>query len=300
MRKKVLYNEDDVKNMVMSSASMHEAAKKLNIPMTTFKRICIKLGIYAPATHWDSTLFMHSDKARQTLANNNLNNLNKVLSGEVIFTGQSKSLKDRLVRFNILPDVCSECGIGNEWNNKPITLQLDHIDGNHNNNVLANLRIVCPNCHSQTTTFAGRNITTKNMDRFSDIENKIKTLKPTSISDLLRKLGVKPSSHYYAKVNTIIVTKKIRTKIRKKCIKCDAYISHGAKHGLCKKCIHISQRKAERPTKETMIELLRTNPIVSIAKMYSVSDKAIVKWLISYGLPNKRNEIKTFLSTLNS
>jgi Zn finger protein HypA/HybF involved in hydrogenase expression len=48
---------------------------------------------------------------------------------------------------------CVECGQKSTWNNKPLVLQLDHIDGNSDNNKLENLRLLCPNCHSQTGTF---------------------------------------------------------------------------------------------------------------------------------------------------
>jgi len=50
-------------------------------------------------------------------------------------------------------DKCSECGQESTWNNKPLGLQLDHIDGNSDNNDLSNLRLLCPNCHTQTETF---------------------------------------------------------------------------------------------------------------------------------------------------
>ena len=53
---------------------------------------------------------------------------------------------------------CSDCGIGEVWNNKPITLQLDHIDGNSDNNNLDNLRLLCPNCHSQTETYGSKGV----------------------------------------------------------------------------------------------------------------------------------------------
>lgn len=49
---------------------------------------------------------------------------------------------------------CLLCGI-NEWDNKPLKLHLDHIDGNKKNNKRKNLRFLCPNCHSQTNTYCG-------------------------------------------------------------------------------------------------------------------------------------------------
>jgi len=54
---------------------------------------------------------------------------------------------------------CSSCGCGEEWNGKPLTLQVDHIDGNNTNNVLSNVRLLCPNCHTQTETYGSKNLT---------------------------------------------------------------------------------------------------------------------------------------------
>ena len=50
-------------------------------------------------------------------------------------------------------ETCDECGMPAIWNGKKLTLQLDHIDGNSDNNFPSNLRLLCPNCHSQTDTF---------------------------------------------------------------------------------------------------------------------------------------------------
>lgn len=57
-----------------------------------------------------------------------------------------------------VPEICTDCGIGNVWNEKPIRLQIDHINGVRTDNRFENLRYLCPNCHSQTDTFTGRNI----------------------------------------------------------------------------------------------------------------------------------------------
>ena len=51
---------------------------------------------------------------------------------------------------------CEQCGI-TEWNGKDIVFQLHHKDGNHKNNKLENLILLCPNCHSQTENYANKN-----------------------------------------------------------------------------------------------------------------------------------------------
>jgi hypothetical protein len=51
---------------------------------------------------------------------------------------------------------CFECSLGPTWNYKPLTLQLDHIDGNSDNNILENTRLLCPNCHTQTPIWCKR------------------------------------------------------------------------------------------------------------------------------------------------
>lgn len=56
---------------------------------------------------------------------------------------------------------CESCDIGNEYNNKPLTLQLDHINGNSDDNSLTNLQILCTNCHSQTDTYGSKGKSTK-------------------------------------------------------------------------------------------------------------------------------------------
>lgn len=74
----------------------------------------------------------------------------------------SNTLKKRLIEARLKEDKCEICGCPNEWNGKTLTLQLDHINGNHSDNRLENLRVVCPNCHSQTETFGNKRTKKRN------------------------------------------------------------------------------------------------------------------------------------------
>ena len=67
------------------------------------------------------------------------------------------TLKRGLKRQQIILYECSECHIVDMYNNKKIALQIDHINGINDDNRVENLRWLCPNCHSQSETFAGRN-----------------------------------------------------------------------------------------------------------------------------------------------
>lgn len=65
-------------------------------------------------------------------------------------------LRRCILKHDLLPYKCDICGI-TEWNNKTLSLELDHINGKNNDNRLENLRFLCPNCHSQTSTYGSRN-----------------------------------------------------------------------------------------------------------------------------------------------
>jgi hypothetical protein len=66
--------------------------------------------------------------------------------------------KNRIKRYlaETFGNKCSDCGI-KEWNGKEIVFELEHKDGNSENNALKNLCLICPNCHSQTPTYKAKN-----------------------------------------------------------------------------------------------------------------------------------------------
>jgi hypothetical protein len=76
---------------------------------------------------------------------------------ELLAKGKSRrNIKVRLLRTGLLENRCCECGV-NEWLGRPLSIQIDHINGIRNDNRLENLRMLCPNCHSQTETYGRRN-----------------------------------------------------------------------------------------------------------------------------------------------
>lgn len=76
----------------------------------------------------------------------------------LVESGQCNAGSSPLRRYILERDnyTCTECGCGEEYNGKSLTLQLDHIDGNSDNNFPVNLRTLCPNCHSQTDTYGSK------------------------------------------------------------------------------------------------------------------------------------------------
>jgi DNA-binding CsgD family transcriptional regulator len=66
------------------------------------------------------------------------------------------NLKLRLLKEGLKSPRCEACGL-TEWRDRPISFALHHVNGDRDDNRLGNLKLLCPNCHSQTDTFAGRN-----------------------------------------------------------------------------------------------------------------------------------------------
>jgi uncharacterized Zn finger protein (UPF0148 family) len=168
-------------------------------------------------------------------------------------------LKKRLLASGI-SNSCSVCNLGPIWNGIPLSLQVDHIDGDPCNNLKDNLRIICPNCHTQTSTYGHKN-SKAHKGRNTLLKN------PQKISE-------EPKQ-------------KVKKEAKKKlCINCGSSLSRGKT--LCKTCSYIKSRKVVRPGKEKLEELLKGNYSFStVGKLFGVSDNAVRKWCKQLGMDTK-------------
>ena len=182
---KIYYMEDiNFIELCKNSRSMKEACEKTDMSFSTFKRKAKKLGCYQTNQFWS--------RGKTRLSDDRIKSKYKI---EEIFIENSRVKRDQIkniiIKEKLIEYVCSECEQDCTWNGKVLSLQIDHSNGIRNDNRLSNLRFLCPNCHSQTSTFCNK-IGSKSK-KIQDFElNEIISLfeKSRSLTDLIIQLGI--------------------------------------------------------------------------------------------------------------
>jgi Zn finger protein HypA/HybF involved in hydrogenase expression len=152
-----------------------------------------------------------TDKEKEELANRS--RVSVKFAAAVTHANQQKRLEESSFedltwerkRIKVLEEQehkCARCGL-NDWLGQAITLDIDHKDGDRKNNSRENLEALCPNCHSQTETFRGKN---KNSSRKVSDEDLIIALKenPTSISQALDSVNLAPKGGNYKRAKKLL------------------------------------------------------------------------------------------------
>lgn len=160
---------NDLERAARESYSAAETCRKLNLPdksgaITRLKRHIIKNNI--DISHWTGQLW---SKGKTSLDDNRIRNDK---SNQDIFIENSNAspvyVRKLILKKNLLEYKCQICRMDPSWNGKELNFQLDHINGQRNDHRLENLRWLCPNCHSQTDTYGGKNIKNSGKKKITD------------------------------------------------------------------------------------------------------------------------------------
>jgi hypothetical protein len=180
----------------------------------------------------------------------------------------SFKLKNKLLKEGYKEHKCEnpECGL-TEWHGKPIPLELHHINGDNTDNRLENLQLLCPNCHSLTDTYGGKNQKLNKRSKALTTIDKEKILKVSEESNSIREV-VKKTKHAERTV------KKVLENAEKKINKNDKV-------------------KEENDKKVPLIidSIKRTRSYTGTAREFGVTDNAIKKLLVKRGYPSKIKDL---------
>lgn len=150
MGKKIAVTDQQIIDAANGNISASAACSSLGIQYGTYRKHAERLNVFRSNQSGKGISKPITDARKISL--------------EVILAGlypqfQSNKLRIRLLKEGVKKHICEVCD-QTTWMNKPIPLELDHIDGVRNNHRKENLRLLCPNCHAQTDTYRGKN--TKN------------------------------------------------------------------------------------------------------------------------------------------
>jgi hypothetical protein len=150
-----LLSIEEIKEACTQSISRQETLKRLKLnPQTGVNVSWIQkqiLSFNIDTTHWLGKAHLTGRKNPWVIGRP----LSEILVQNSDYMNSS-TLKKRLVDAALLEYKCNRCGISN-WLGEKLSLQLEHKNGDHTDNRIDNLCLLCPNCHSLTPTFAGRN-----------------------------------------------------------------------------------------------------------------------------------------------
>lgn len=147
---------DAIKNNESINGILREIGLKIN--GNSHKKIKNKIKeLNLDTSHFTGKGWCHGNQHEQFVQKHVEYPLDEVLVKNSSYV-HAYGLKRKLLKSEILEDKCYKCGIADTWQGEPIALHIHHINGDRTDNRVKNLTILCPNCHSQTPNYGGKNI----------------------------------------------------------------------------------------------------------------------------------------------
>lgn len=141
--------DDQIIEAANTTTTARAACDKLGMRISTYKKHATRLGVYRTNQGGKGNKYPNRSAHQKKI------DLNAVLRGDRPET-QTGWIKRHLLLEGIKKNECELCGI-KDWMGAPLSCHLDHINGISHDHRIENLRMICPNCHSQTDTYCGRN-----------------------------------------------------------------------------------------------------------------------------------------------
>jgi Zn finger protein HypA/HybF involved in hydrogenase expression len=275
------YTKEILEDAVKKSSSVTDVLRNINCPMSGggHSHISRKLKKYNIDTSHFYSSVAHLIKTAQRSAILRRRSATDILTLSSIERRIPARVLKRALDEMKIEYKCQKCKI-NSYDSMPITLEVDHINGNWQDNRLENLRYLCPNCHSQMSTCHRKNmkITDEQIleacKKYSYIRDVAKSLNTTHhIYDRVRKIA----QRHDIKLISYLEYEKISRPKPPKPPKNPTWRTDPKPYS----------RKVVRPSKEELEKLIETTPMEKLGKNFGVSGNAVKKWCKSYGIKTK-------------
>lgn len=146
------YTDSEIVSAVASSDSIAQVLRKIGLSPVGGNYVTIKSAI--ARLKLGTKHFLGQGNTRGKAHNKGLPLDHYLRNG---ISSNSNQLRKKIISVGIKNHKCESCGL-EYWLDKIIPLELHHIDGDRNNNSIENLMVLCPNCHTQTETYKGKNV----------------------------------------------------------------------------------------------------------------------------------------------
>lgn len=274
MKSKYKWTDEQLIEAVKQSRSIRQVLIKLSLNATgqNYRAVPKKIK----ELNLDSSHFTGMGWAKGTT--NNGTGRKRTLT-ELLRIGSGRlgvNVKKRLIREGILKEECCMCKIlmwGVEDKKTKLALHLDHINGINEDNRLENLRLLCPNCHSLTPTYAGKN-------KKSAVQKKAELPTPETLKFMIEATSIN---------NTALLIGCSKTALEKKLKQSKNFCSCGKEKffnaALCRSCqgIKLNKPKINWPSEKELIQMIKNSSYLTVGKKLGVSDNAIRKRLKNRG-----------------